>query len=163
ILMLRPSLYPRSRKPLRSAARLRAAVATESGDMTPITGIAACCARAVIGHAAAAPPSAASNSRRLIVTVIRPSRARCVKGTIPRHERAVLIQAGGGGAALATKCTQHAGRSASTLKRAFARRRGLFSSDRASGSTLIFGCRQQAGVKKPKQLAARDTRTQGQA
>src|SRR5262249_22100805 len=88
---------------------------------------------------------------------------RCVKGTIPRHERAVLIQAGGGGAALATKCTQHAGRSASTLKRAFARRRGLFSSDRASGSTLIFGCRQQAGVKKPKQLAARDTRTQGQA
>ena len=25
-----------------------------------------------------------------MVTVIRPSRARCVKGTIPRHERAVL-------------------------------------------------------------------------
>src|SRR6516225_4394122 len=37
-----------------------------------------------------APPSAASNSRRPMVTVIRPSRARCVKGTIPRHERAVL-------------------------------------------------------------------------
>src|SRR5262249_29838619 len=32
----------------------------------------------------------ASNSRRPMVTVIRPSRARCVKGTIPRHERAVL-------------------------------------------------------------------------
>src|SRR5262249_10918905 len=37
----------------------------------------------------AAPLSATSNSRRPMVTVIRPSRARCVKGTIPRHERAV--------------------------------------------------------------------------
>src|SRR5262245_48257885 len=38
------------------------------------------------GQAAAAPPSAASNSRRPMVTVIRPSRARCVKGndTTPR-------------------------------------------------------------------------------
>src|SRR5262249_14260208 len=35
-------------------------------------------------------PSAASNSRRPIVTVMRPSRARCVKARIPRHERAVL-------------------------------------------------------------------------
>jgi hypothetical protein len=41
-------------------------------------------------HVAAAPPSAASNSRRPMVTVIRPSRARCVKATIPRHERAVF-------------------------------------------------------------------------
>src|SRR5262249_36566376 len=49
-----------------------------------------CCARAASGHAAAAPPSAASNFRRPIVTVIRPSRARCVRATIPRHERAVL-------------------------------------------------------------------------
>jgi hypothetical protein len=40
--------------------------------------------------AAAAPPSATSNSRRPMVTVIRPSRARRVKETIPRHERAVL-------------------------------------------------------------------------
>src|SRR6516225_2781529 len=48
-----------------------------------------CCARAVSGHAAA-PPSAVSNSRRPRVTVIRPSRARCVNGTIPCHERAVL-------------------------------------------------------------------------
>src|SRR5215831_83522 len=38
----------------------------------------------------AAPPSAASNSLRPMVTVIRPSRARCVKATIPRHERAVF-------------------------------------------------------------------------
>jgi len=36
-----------------------------------------------------ATPSAAGNSRRPMVTVIRPSRARCVKGTIPRRERAV--------------------------------------------------------------------------
>src|SRR5262249_8596369 len=39
---------------------------------------------------AVAPPSAASNSRRPMVTFIRPSRARCVKATISRHERAVL-------------------------------------------------------------------------
>ena len=44
-----------------------------------------CCARAASGHLAAAPPSAASNSRRPMVTVIRPSRARCVaKDTTPR-------------------------------------------------------------------------------
>src|SRR5215813_15357302 len=53
-------------------------------------GITGCCARAASGHVAAAPPSATSNSRRPMVTVIRPSRARCVKGTIPRHERAVF-------------------------------------------------------------------------
>src|SRR5262249_34069797 len=47
------------------------------------------CARAASGHAAAAPPSAASNSRRPMVTVMRPSRARCVDGTIARRERAV--------------------------------------------------------------------------
>jgi hypothetical protein len=49
-----------------------------------------CCACATSGHVATAPPSAASNSRRPIVTVIRPSRARCVKATIPHHECAVL-------------------------------------------------------------------------
>src|SRR5262249_22356173 len=53
-------------------------------------GIARCCARAASGHAAAAPPNAASNSRRLMVTVIRPSRARCVKERIPRLQRAVF-------------------------------------------------------------------------
>src|SRR6516165_2332136 len=45
----------------------------------PITGIAGCWARAVSGHVAAAPPSATSNFRRPMVTVIRPSRARCVR------------------------------------------------------------------------------------
>ena len=44
-----------------------------------MSGIAGCCARAASGHAAAAPPTAASNSRRPMVTVIRPSRARCVR------------------------------------------------------------------------------------
>src|SRR5215831_12810723 len=48
------------------------------------------CARAASGHAAAAPPRATSNSRRPMVTVIRPSHARCVKGTIARYEHAVL-------------------------------------------------------------------------
>src|SRR5262245_50479345 len=56
-----------------------------------MTGTFGCCARAASGHATAAPPSAASNSRRPMVTVIRPSRARCVKGTIPHQERAVFI------------------------------------------------------------------------
>ena len=55
-----------------------------------MVGFPGCCGRAASGHAAAAPLSATSNSRRLMVTVIRPSRARCVKGIIPRHERAVL-------------------------------------------------------------------------
>jgi len=50
----------------------------------------ACCACAASGHIAAAPPNAASNSRRPMVTVIRPSRARCVNGTMPRRERAVF-------------------------------------------------------------------------
>jgi len=42
----------------------------------PITGIAACCARAASGHAAAAPPSSDMNSRRLIFGLIRSPRRR---------------------------------------------------------------------------------------
>src|SRR5262249_54209325 len=72
-----------------------------------------CCARAASGQAAA-PPSAASNSRRPMVTVIRPSRARCVKETIPRHERAVPNSAPPGEGAA------HAGQQAATERR-FAR------------------------------------------
>src|SRR5262249_4280017 len=56
----------------------------------PYTGTAACCAHAASGHAAAAPPSAASSSLRPMLTVMRPSRARCVEGTIARHRRAVF-------------------------------------------------------------------------
>jgi len=54
----------------------------------------ACCARAASGHAAAA-PSATSSSRRPMVTVIRPSRARCVKTMISRHECAVFTRRAG--------------------------------------------------------------------
>jgi len=75
---------------------------TEAASRNPTAGIAGCCARTASGHAAAAPPSAASNSRRPMVTVIRASRARCVKRTIPRHERAVLNSA-------ATGAGRHAG------------------------------------------------------
>ena|SRR6516164_6441450 len=43
-------------------------------------------------------PEGDSNSRRPMVTVIRPSRARCVKGRIPRHKRAVFtVQLAQGG------------------------------------------------------------------
>src|SRR5262249_42041276 len=70
--------------------------AEASEPKNPTVGsFAGCCARAASGHAAVAPPSAASNSRRPMVTVIRPSRARCVKGRIPRHGRAVLTFQGG--------------------------------------------------------------------
>jgi hypothetical protein len=46
-------------------------------------------ALAASGHAVA-PPSAASNSRRPMMTVMRPSRARVPRETIPRRERAVF-------------------------------------------------------------------------
>src|SRR5262245_13237652 len=52
-------------------------------EENPTTGIAGFCARAASGHAAAAPPSAANNSRRPMVTVIRPSRARCAQFDLP--------------------------------------------------------------------------------
>src|SRR6516225_1325180 len=85
-----PSTEPVSLRPLRKAVTKRAEPSADPPSTNPITGIAPCCARAASGHATAAPPNAASNSRRPMVTVIRPSRARCVKGTIPRHERAVF-------------------------------------------------------------------------
>jgi hypothetical protein len=66
IVTFRPSAYPVSASP-----RLNAAVkcALASGDLVlrnPITGIAACCARAATGHAAATPPSSVMNSRRFM-------------------------------------------------------------------------------------------------
>src|SRR5262249_52832809 len=90
IATLRPSANPVSPKPPRNADTRCAAGSGEPASIYPIIGTFVCCARAVSGHAAAAPPSAASNSRRPMVTVIRPSRARCVEGRIPRRERAVL-------------------------------------------------------------------------
>src|SRR5262249_34339912 len=83
-----PSTKPDSFKPWRNARKRSALPSGDAECRNPITGIAGCWACAVSGHAAA-PLSAASNSRRPMVTVMRPSRARCVKGTIPRHERAV--------------------------------------------------------------------------
>ena len=38
----------------------------EAVPKNPITGIAACCARAASGHATAAPPSSVMNSRRFM-------------------------------------------------------------------------------------------------
>jgi len=38
--------------------------ASSGSTISPITGIAACCARAASGHETAAPPSSVMNSRR---------------------------------------------------------------------------------------------------
>src|SRR5262245_8554902 len=78
-----PSTYPISRSPLRKAAPRYADAACDPALTSPTTGRADCCARAT-------PPSAASNFRRPMVTVIRPSRARCVTERIPRLQRAVF-------------------------------------------------------------------------
>ena len=53
----------------------------EDSRQTPITGIAACCARALSGHAAAPPPSSVMNSRRFTFAVIRLSRRRVAAKT----------------------------------------------------------------------------------
>src|SRR5215471_5188352 len=90
---LRPTIQPNSPSACRNAP-LPAWYSESSavpGINTPTRRTRSpCCARAASGHAATPPPSATSNSRRPMVTVIRPSRARCVKATIPRHERTVL-------------------------------------------------------------------------
>src|SRR6516165_8085092 len=91
---LRASDHPRFSSPCRNAARrvLISGSSSAKAVSTPIRRIrSGCCARAPTGHDAAAPPSAASNSRRPMVTVIRPSRARCVKATVSRHERRVFF------------------------------------------------------------------------
>jgi len=93
---LRPAIFDRhvaafdSLRPWRNAAANGPYPLGVSLLRNPITGIAGCCPRAASGHVAAAPPSAANNSRRPMLTVIRPSPARCVEGTIARHERAVF-------------------------------------------------------------------------
>src|SRR5262249_48288541 len=91
---LRPLTHPSSWRPSSNATTRDCASGSlaTSPISTPIRRIClGCCARAASGHAAAVPPSATSNSRRPMVTVIRPSRARCVNGRIPRNERAVLV------------------------------------------------------------------------
>src|SRR5262249_62089455 len=77
----------------------------EAGPIYPPTGHRRLLRRPTSGHAAAAPPSAASNFHRPMVTVIRPSRARCVKETIPRHARAVPNSAAPGAAGAPTPVT----------------------------------------------------------
>src|SRR5262249_34568753 len=53
---------------------LRAAVAAESGERTPISGWGRdCCARAASGHAAPAPQSSLMNSRRRKLNIGLPS------------------------------------------------------------------------------------------
>src|SRR5262249_45193343 len=88
---VRPSIQPSSRNRCTKAAIRWLSVASVPKPKYPmVDNFAACWARAASGHAATAPPRAASNSRRPMVTVIRPSRARCVKQTIARHQRAVF-------------------------------------------------------------------------
>src|SRR6516162_2286131 len=63
---LRPSTYPRARRPSRKPSMLRFAAVGESADKTPISGrVAGCCACTAKGQAAALPTSV-MNSRRLI-------------------------------------------------------------------------------------------------
>jgi hypothetical protein len=73
VLAERPAIFDRhvlaSTKPFSPRPRRNAATrcAVSSGDRElryPITGIAACCARAASGYAAAAPPRSVMNSRR---------------------------------------------------------------------------------------------------
>src|SRR5690348_17205 len=59
-------MKPVSFRPWRNAATRKADVSGDCPLMNPITGIAACCARAENGHVAAAPPTRLMNSRRLI-------------------------------------------------------------------------------------------------
>src|SRR5262245_12491558 len=94
ICALRPSVQPNSASACSNALMrgLYSGSSAVEAKSTPTRRIRSpCCARAASGHAAAAPPSAASNFRRPMVTVIRPSRARCVKARIPRRERGVFF------------------------------------------------------------------------
>src|SRR6516165_3308139 len=98
---LRPSVHPSSRSRPRNAVTRR--WASRSFSLNPVSTPmrrtrSLCCAPAARGHAAAAPPSAASNSRRLMMTVIRPSRARCVKWNDTTPRACSLAVQGGQGA-----------------------------------------------------------------
>src|SRR6516162_9266663 len=98
---LRPSVHPSSRSRSRNAVTRRCA--SRSFSLNPVSTPmrrtrSLCCAPAARGHAAAAPPSAASNSRRLMMTVIRPSRARCVKWNDTTPRACSLAVQGGQGA-----------------------------------------------------------------
>src|SRR5215471_1295175 len=66
IITFSPSTWPTSLRPRRNARKRSVIASGDLGSRSPITGIAACCARAASGHGAAAPTSV-MNSRRLIV------------------------------------------------------------------------------------------------
>src|SRR5262249_11911104 len=66
IITFSPSTWPTSLRPRRNARKRSVIASGDLGSRSPITGIAACCARAASGHRAAAPTSV-MNSRRLIV------------------------------------------------------------------------------------------------
>ena len=61
-----PSKKPASPRPLRNACKTSPVSSGERALINPITGLAACCARAENGQAAAAPPRSVMKSRRLI-------------------------------------------------------------------------------------------------
>src|SRR5262245_7721960 len=61
-----PSKKPASPRPLRNACNTGPVSSGERALKNPITGLAACCARAENGQAAVAPPSNLMNSRRLM-------------------------------------------------------------------------------------------------
>src|SRR5215472_7244604 len=66
IITFSPSTWPTSLRPRRNARKRSVIASGDLGSRSPITGIAACCARAASGHGAAAPTSV-MNARRLIV------------------------------------------------------------------------------------------------
>src|SRR5262244_1428702 len=66
IITFSPSTWPTSLRPRRNARKRSVIASGDLGSRSPITGIAACCARAASGHATV-PPSSVMNSRRLIV------------------------------------------------------------------------------------------------
>src|SRR5215467_3591193 len=79
-----PSTKPDSLRPRRNAVNQWGCSPANVTLRNPITGIAACCARAASGHAAAAPPTSVMNSRRFTAS---DSRASHRKDSTPRHGR----------------------------------------------------------------------------
>src|SRR5262245_41829227 len=72
IVTFSPSTSPTSFRPWRNEARRLVMPSDDLLSRNPITGIAACCARAANGHAAAAPPSSVMKSRRLMGATPQP-------------------------------------------------------------------------------------------
>src|SRR5262249_53340300 len=82
-----PSTYPASARLRRKTAGYAVRESDEAPLRYPITGIAACCARAASGPAAAAPPSSVRNWRRL-----RSSMGFSRKAAVPAYRRLRMPQ-----------------------------------------------------------------------